>query len=158
MVHKHAFEALDRSMKKKSFGKSIRSDIPFGGKIIVFGGDFRQILPVIPNGTRQQIVNASLSYSYICSKCKLLRLTKNMRLTIGAQSSDMESIRNFAKWLLDIGEGNVGDDNDGQATIELPDDLLITDTSDPIQSLIDFVYPSIMQQFRIPRFFLREQL
>ncbi|XP_022023386.1 ATP-dependent DNA helicase PIF1-like [Helianthus annuus] len=151
MVHKHAFEALDRTMSDVfTDGRSIRSDVPFGGKVFVFGGDFRQILPVIPNGTRQQIVCASLSSSYIWSKCKLLRLTKNMRLTIGADSSDMDSIRDFAKWLLDIGEGKLGDDNDGEAIIEIPDDLLITDSSDPIQSLIDFVYPSIMQQFRNP--------
>ncbi|XP_021971962.1 uncharacterized protein LOC110867133 [Helianthus annuus] len=151
MVHKHAFEALDRTMSDVfTDGRSIRSDVPFGGKVFVFGDDFRQILPVIPNGTRQQIVCASLSSSYIWSKCKLLRLTKNMRLTIGADSSDMDSIRDFAKWLLDIGEGKLGDDNDGEAIIEIPDDLLITDSSDPIQSLIDFVYPSIMEQFRNP--------
>ncbi|XP_022040906.1 ATP-dependent DNA helicase pif1-like [Helianthus annuus] len=107
MVHKHAFEALDRMMSDVfSDGRSIRSDVPFGGKVFVFSGDFRQILPVIPNGTRQQIVCVSLSSSYIWSKCKLLRLTKNMRLTIGAESSDMDSIRDFAKWLLDIGEGD----------------------------------------------------
>ncbi|XP_022031185.1 uncharacterized protein LOC110932136 [Helianthus annuus] len=154
MVHKHAFEALDRTMTNVfSEGRSIRLDIRFGGKVIVFGGDFRQILPVIPNGTRQEIVSASLSSSYIWSKCRLLRLTKNMRLTIGAESLNMESIREFAKWLIDIGEGNAGDDNDGEAIIEIPDDLLITDICDPIQSLIDFVYPSIIEQFRIPGFF-----
>ncbi|XP_022015125.1 uncharacterized protein LOC110914650 [Helianthus annuus] len=76
-----------------------------------------------------------------------------MRLTIGADSSDMDSIRDFAKWLLDIGEGKLGDDNDAEAIIEIPDDLLITDSSDPIQSIIDFVYPSIIEQFRNPGFF-----
>ncbi|XP_022008216.1 ATP-dependent DNA helicase PIF1-like [Helianthus annuus] len=139
MVHKHAFEALDRTMTDVfSEGRSIRSDIPFGGKVIVFGGDFRQILPVIPNGTRQEIVSASLSSSYIWSKCRLLRLTKNICLTIGAESSNMESIREFAKLLIDIGEGNVGDDNDGDTIIETPDDLLITDFCDPIQRFLEF--------------------
>jgi len=28
----------------------------FGGKVVVFGGDFRQILPVIPKGIRQEVV------------------------------------------------------------------------------------------------------
>ncbi|KAD4585803.1 hypothetical protein E3N88_23404 [Mikania micrantha] len=51
MVHKHAFEALDRTMKDIfNSGTSVNSDIPFRGKVIVFGGDFRQILPVVPNG------------------------------------------------------------------------------------------------------------
>jgi ATP-dependent DNA helicase PIF1 len=32
----------------------------FGGKIVVLGGDFRQILPVVPKGGRKDIVNALL--------------------------------------------------------------------------------------------------
>ncbi|WVZ82868.1 hypothetical protein U9M48_030078 [Paspalum notatum var. saurae] len=37
-------------------------DRPFGGKTIVFGGDFRQVLPVIRKGSRAQIVDTSLQY------------------------------------------------------------------------------------------------
>ncbi|XP_035841591.1 ATP-dependent DNA helicase PIF1-like [Helianthus annuus] len=154
MVHKHAFEALDRTMKDiLSSSTNNSSELPFGGKVIVFGGDFRQILPVIPNGTRQQIVNSSLSSSYLWSECKVLKLTKNMRLRTGAESSNSDSIKKFAKWLLDIGEGNIGSENDGEAFIELPDDLVITDSDDPIQSLIDFVHPSILHQYKNPGFF-----
>ncbi|XP_076915330.1 uncharacterized protein LOC143574642 [Bidens hawaiensis] len=154
MIHKHAFEALDRTMTDVlTPNTSINSGIPFEGKVIVFGGDFRQVLPVITNGSRQQIVNASLCSSYIWGKCKLLRLTKNMRLTIGAQASDIEQTNQFAKWLLDIGEGNVGGSNDGEATIDIPHDLLINDSYDPIQSLIDFVYPSILQNIKNIEFF-----
>ncbi|KAL5194030.1 hypothetical protein HKD37_20G056166 [Glycine soja] len=36
-----------------------------GGKVIVFGGDFWQILPVVPRGNRSDIVHASLNASYI---------------------------------------------------------------------------------------------
>ncbi|XP_035845824.1 uncharacterized protein LOC110943497 [Helianthus annuus] len=64
MVHKHAFEALDRTMHDIfNISNPSRSDVLFGGKVIVFGGDFRQILPVVPNGGRQEIVNASLCSS-----------------------------------------------------------------------------------------------
>ncbi|XP_035837189.1 uncharacterized protein LOC110944815 [Helianthus annuus] len=148
MVHRHAFEALDRTFKDVLVDKSnSQSDVLFGGKVIVFGGDFRQILPVIPNGSRQEIVNASLSSSYIWSHCKLLTLTKNMRLTIGASQSTMVETEKFAKWLLDIGEGKVGGDNDGVAIVEIPSDILITDSSDPIESLIRFVYPSVLERY-----------
>ncbi|XP_021991438.2 ATP-dependent DNA helicase pif1-like [Helianthus annuus] len=154
MVHKHAFEALDRTMNDIfNMDTSIGSEISFGGKVIVFGGDFRQILPVVPNGGRQEIVNASLCSSYLWSKCKLLRLTKNMRLTSGRSTSDIEEINNFAKWLLDLGEGNDGCPNDGEASIEIPPDLLIKDTSDPISSLIDFVYPSILDNYNNHNYF-----
>ncbi|XP_076926473.1 uncharacterized protein LOC143589660 [Bidens hawaiensis] len=47
MAHKHGFQALDGSLKDV-----LSSNFLFGGKVIVFGGDFRQILPVVQKGTR----------------------------------------------------------------------------------------------------------
>ncbi|XP_035834163.1 uncharacterized protein LOC118482677 [Helianthus annuus] len=56
MVHKHAFEALDRTMHDIfNISNSCRSDVLFGGKVIVFGGDFRQILSVVPNGDDKKL-------------------------------------------------------------------------------------------------------
>ncbi|XP_076959697.1 uncharacterized protein LOC143635851 [Bidens hawaiensis] len=141
MHHKHGFQALDRSLKDV-----LSSNLLFGGKV-VFGGDFRQILPVVQKGTRQDIVNASLCSSYIWSECNVLTLTKNLRLTMGTPSSDVEETRLFAKWILDIGEGTIGGPNDGVATIDIPDDLLIKDSVDPISKLFDFVYPDILQNY-----------
>jgi len=43
MMHRHAFEALDRTLRDLMKVKDpALEDTPFGGKIIVFGGDFRQ--------------------------------------------------------------------------------------------------------------------
>ncbi|XP_076941146.1 uncharacterized protein LOC143610590 [Bidens hawaiensis] len=64
----------------------------------------------------------------------------------------------FAKWLLDIGEGNVGGNNDGEATIEIPEDLLIKDSSDPISDLIEFVYPSVLDNFNDLNFFHEREI
>ncbi|CAH9106758.1 unnamed protein product, partial [Cuscuta europaea] len=51
MLHKYCFEALDRSMRDiMRFSCPNSLHMPFGGKTIVFGGDFRQVLPVIPQG------------------------------------------------------------------------------------------------------------
>ncbi|KAK9069335.1 hypothetical protein SSX86_011237 [Deinandra increscens subsp. villosa] len=69
----------------------------FGGKVVVFGGDFRQILPVVPGGTDEDIVNSSLCSSFIWSKCKVLKLTRNMQLTTGDNLTDVlvkNSLRN----------------------------------------------------------------
>ncbi|XP_076932756.1 uncharacterized protein LOC143598422 [Bidens hawaiensis] len=44
MTHKDAFQALDKACKDVLKSKSL-----FGGKVIVFGGDFRQILPISAN-------------------------------------------------------------------------------------------------------------
>ncbi|XP_021975067.1 uncharacterized protein LOC110870171 [Helianthus annuus] len=154
MVHKHGFEALDRSLKdlfRSVSGAS--SELPFGGKVIVFGGDFRQILPVVPGGSRQQIVNASLSSSYIWRTCKVLKLTKNLRLSTSNDPSEIQETTNFANWLLDIGEGNVGGVNDGNAILQIPEDLLIKHSSDPISELIEFVYPSLIYNFNEQNYF-----
>jgi hypothetical protein len=61
MMHKHVFEAVDRTFRD-IMG---RPDELFGGKVVVLGGDFRQILPVVPRGNRGQIVAASLKQSNI---------------------------------------------------------------------------------------------
>ncbi|XP_076917883.1 uncharacterized protein LOC143578105, partial [Bidens hawaiensis] len=141
MIHKHAFEALDRSLKDVlKFGNRNSCQHPFGG-------DFRQILPVVQNGSRSDIFNASLSSSHIWSKYKVLRLTKNMRLTVSCDPPIFEETAQFADWLLELVEGKLGGENDGNSSIEIPDDLLIGDSSDPLSDLIDFIYPALLDNF-----------
>ncbi|XP_021971453.1 ATP-dependent DNA helicase pif1-like [Helianthus annuus] len=154
MIHRHGFEALDRTLKDilKCDG-SDNSERPFGGKPIIFGGDFRQTLHVIQGGSRQDIVNALLTSSYIWHTCKVLTLTKNMRLTVGNGMHDVEQRQIFAQWLLDLGEGKLGGCNDGDAIIDIPDELLIMDSADPISSLIHFVYPSILANYQNSGFY-----
>ncbi|XP_076894307.1 uncharacterized protein LOC143546538 [Bidens hawaiensis] len=154
MIHKHAFEALDRTLNDvMNCDSANTSEALFGGKVVVFGGDFRQILPVVTNGTRSECVNACINSSYIWSKCKVLKLNKNMRLTVGCRSSDVENIKEFADWLLDIGQGTVGGPNDGESVIDIPEDLLILNSIDPIGDLIKFVYPDILDRFNEVAYF-----
>ena len=87
-----------------------RIDAPFGGKVVVFGGDFRQTLPVVRRATRGGIVGASLKGSAIWQRFRILRLVQNMRAGADEQP--------FADWLLQLGEGRLPCDNDGD--IELP--------------------------------------
>ena len=56
MTKRQNVEALDNSL----WDIMGRSDLPFGGKTVVLGGDFRQLLPVVRKGSRAQIVCASL--------------------------------------------------------------------------------------------------
>ncbi|KAG7956855.1 hypothetical protein I3843_11G145000 [Carya illinoinensis] len=56
MSRKEAIEALNRMLKDVN-----DSELSFGGKVVIFGGDFRQILPVVPKGTRQKQIDASLN-------------------------------------------------------------------------------------------------
>ncbi|XP_076944432.1 uncharacterized protein LOC143615082 [Bidens hawaiensis] len=110
MIHKHVFEALDRTLKDVMKGDLANtSESLFGGKVVVLGGDFRQILHVVQNETRNECVNATISSSYIWSNCKVSKLTKNMRLTVGSQMTNTLEIQKFTDWLLDIGEERFND-------------------------------------------------
>lgn len=55
--------------------------VPFGGKFILFSRDCRQILPVVPRGSRGMIVHLCFKSSYLFNHVKKLHLTENMRLT-----------------------------------------------------------------------------
>ena len=81
MLNRFGFEALDRSMRDIMGQVDPKyANIPFGNKIIVFGGDFRQILPVIKKGTRSDIVKAAFNRSYLWDNVKIFKLKINMRI------------------------------------------------------------------------------
>ncbi|XP_019158857.1 PREDICTED: uncharacterized protein LOC109155693 [Ipomoea nil] len=143
MMHKFCFEALDRTMRDlMRFINPRSSDMTFGGKTVVLGGDFRQILPVIPKGTRPDIVRASISSSYLWKSCKVLRLTKNLRLKSVQSENECKEIEEFAKWIANIGDRIIGCQLDGESEITVPEDLLLKCEDDPIATIVDSTFPN----------------
>lgn len=138
MMSKHCFEALDRSLSD-IVGK--HDTQPFGGKVVVFGGDFRQVLPVINGAGRAEIVMATLNSSYLWDNCKVLNLTKNMRLLSGGLSlEDSKDLKEFSEWILKVGDGKLSEPNDGEAEVEIPTEFLITKSDDPIEAISKAIY------------------
>jgi hypothetical protein len=82
MAHKHVFEAVNRTFQHVMGAVDpALKDMLFGGKVVVMGGDFRQILPMVPRGTRGQIVDASLKKSAVLwHRIKVRQLHENMRV------------------------------------------------------------------------------
>jgi ATP-dependent DNA helicase PIF1 len=81
MTHRQCFEALDRTFRDiLAEDEPVNAIIPFGGKLIILGGDFHQILPVIRKGSRSAIVNASITSSKLWQHVSILKLHTNMRL------------------------------------------------------------------------------
>jgi hypothetical protein len=77
MGHKNIYEAVSRTCQDIKDNKSL-----FGGLTVLFSGDFRQILPVIPHGSRAVIVNSCLKASHIWGSVRQMKLTKNMRVEV----------------------------------------------------------------------------
>ncbi|XP_062014500.1 uncharacterized protein LOC133731039 [Rosa rugosa] len=128
MMHKYAFEALDRTFKDIT-----GVDLPFGGKVMIFGGDFRQVLPVIHKGTRSEMIQASLINASFWKNVKILRLRQNMR-----SINDPE----FSKFLLNVGNGEqpyVTED-----MIKLPSCMVIPwEDKQSINQLISEIFPNL---------------
>ncbi|XP_072058158.1 uncharacterized protein [Arachis hypogaea] len=103
---------------------SYNAHLPFGGKVVVLGGDFRQILPVILRGSRQDIIQSSINSSYLWHNCKVLKFTKNMRLSL-----------------------------DGESIVHIPSDILIKNSETVLDDLIDFVYPNMLSNLSVEIYF-----
>ncbi|XP_019100926.1 PREDICTED: ATP-dependent DNA helicase PIF1-like [Camelina sativa] len=57
-----------------------------------------------------------------------------MRLLSNNLSIDeAKEIKEFSDWLLDAGDGKIAEPNDGEAIIDIPEELLITEADDPIK-------------------------
>jgi hypothetical protein len=97
------------------------NNLPFGGKVFILLGDFRQTCPVIRRGTRAQVVDASIKSSPLFHHFTILRLTEPIR-----NAEDLE----YAGWVDAIGDG---------AGPEL--ELKLLQPAASAAELIDFVYP-----------------
>ncbi|XP_074277594.1 uncharacterized protein LOC141601230 [Silene latifolia] len=154
MTNRHCFEALDRSLRD-IMRNSVHGDPdkPFDGKVVFFGGDFRQVLPVVQNGSRQDVVGASISSSPLWNDCKVLKLTKNMRLQVGSSNSNVDEITEFSEWLLKVGDGLAGDpNNDGEVNLEMSSEVLINEATNPIASIVDSICPSLKENLGNPNY------
>lgn len=101
--NRYCFEAVDRTLRDLH-----KSDEWFGGIPVVFAGDFRQCLPVVPKGSPSQILVSSIIHVPFWKDVQALRLKINMRLLRQYERMtplEHHTAESFAKWLLTVGEG-----------------------------------------------------
>jgi hypothetical protein len=128
-IARHAIEAVDRCLR------DIRSENkPFGGITVVFGGDYQQTLPIVPHGSPEDIINATLQRSYLWSSIFVLRLRVNMRV----QASVSNENTAFANWLTDIGHGHPPSHCEDVSSVRIPEVM----RSPSIHHLITWLYSS----------------
>jgi len=70
---------------------------------VVLGGDFRQILPVVPKGGQEDIVSVLLPRSHLWQHVIIFRLHINMRV----MATKSKEQRKFAKWVLNVRDNNL---------------------------------------------------
>ncbi|XP_074363652.1 uncharacterized protein LOC141704304 [Apium graveolens] len=149
MTHKYRFEALDKTLRDLLSTRYDNSrSKPFGRLIVVCGGDFRQILPVIPQGERADIIDASLNPSYLWLHFEIFELKQNMRLhREGIEEIEAEKIASFDRWLLQIGDGSLYE-NPAQELIRISPELCSPTTENPMEGIVGEVYPSLLENYK----------
>lgn len=146
MNHRFLMEALDRSLQDINQNNKL-----FGGKVVLLAGDFRQVLPVVKGGSRAQIVDASIKSSKLWKHFKTYTLTENMRIF---NNGDNQLLRNFDKWLLEMGNGTLCPVIPRSEMIMLPPNRCIiinTDNHETIENgmsqLIDSIFPNLIERY-----------
>ncbi|XP_022862082.1 uncharacterized protein LOC111382368 [Olea europaea var. sylvestris] len=129
MVNRCAEESVDKMLRDITDCK-----LPFGEKVVVLGEDFRQILPVVPKGNKEDIIKASMIYSYLWSSFVHLALVENMRT---------KSDPIFCEYLLRIG-GGIEEEHTCNC-IKLPNSIVLPfeDEIMSLKKLIQCVFPNI---------------
>ena len=122
MARRYALKIMDRTLKH-----IMSKDLVFGGKIVILGGDFRQLLPILSRSIRSKVINLSIKSSILWNALDKFQLTCNMR----AIDEDIS----FSKFVFDVGNGDLNVSNDN---IDIPERCITTD-SDFINSMYGYL-------------------
>ncbi|CAL1353730.1 unnamed protein product [Linum trigynum] len=156
MTHRFSFEAVDRTfcdiMNCPLTGDGYK---PFGGKCVLLGGDFRQTLPVVVEGGREESIDSSLTRSHLWKHFKVLPLTVNMR--INTNHNNLLPIydgMDFASWVLAVGDGRIKRTTFSSSVytdwIKIPDKFLIPHIGNKIQAITETVYTDFRSNYGNP--------
>ena len=132
MVPKFALKAVDQLFRDLT-----GLDVPFGGKCVIVGGDFGQTLPVVKNGSRNDIVNTSVK------KYEHWHLFTKFSLSINVRCTDPE----YNRFLHSLAAGELGTFSDQQnGEKEIPIDARFLFPGSDVNSFIDhFFTPAVLQ-------------
>jgi ATP-dependent DNA helicase PIF1 len=134
MISKTIMASVDRLLQHLMG----RRDAPFGGKFVVFSGDFRQCLPIVPRQGRAGITSEIMKYCQWWSMVKQLKLSENERLK---RYGHNEANTRLAAYLMEVGNGTPPAIQHG--CIRIPDEYVFQ--SNDIEFFVDWAYPALAQ-------------
>jgi hypothetical protein len=144
MTEKFHLEAIDRSLKLLC-----KTDKPFGGKTVVFSGDFRQILPVVKRGNRAEIMSKIVKKAIFWEQVITLKLKENNRVNkfIASDPDNQRHYIEHAEFLLRVGNGTESEFPHAELApgcIKVPENYLLDKEKEgSIEELLRFVFPEI---------------
>lgn len=127
------------------------NDVPFGGKVVVAAGDFRQTAPVVPRASRTTISAASPKSHHLWRRFQAMQLTVPVRAATDPQfAAFLETVGNGTALFVDRLTGRPLPDGQqrqlqqygGQHFIRIPPQLLprLRVFTDP-QEALQWVHP-----------------
>ena len=123
MMDKVMLNIIDNTLRGILPVTDERKKIPFGGKVLLLGGDFQQLLPVVEGGGLLEQARASIRFSDLIHLFITLKLTQNMRVFPNQQQ--------FTDLLK-----QVGTDADRSGRFNIPPGM----RSRTLEDLIDHIY------------------
>ena len=142
MSDKHILHTIDRCLQD-----IMNNNKPFGGKLVIFGGDFRQTLTVVEGGGRAEIIEHCIKSSYLWSDINVRKLTINERVKREENANNKERLNIWSKFLLDVGDGKLTAPAEIQQqflkhdVIEIPNNII--SESKTAEELVQEIYPSL---------------
>jgi ATP-dependent DNA helicase PIF1 len=156
VMHRFAYEAVHRLLQSL-----MHNNLPFGGKVVLLAGDFRQISPVVPHSTDSEIISACLKKCQVWKHFEVLRITTNMRVHTAQNPGSAAEIEEFADSLLKVGEDrHESCSKCGSAFVKVPREMVVkpVQRNTPILSLIYWVYSDTERMFMEPDFFAQRMI
>ncbi|PLW30326.1 hypothetical protein PCANC_24504 [Puccinia coronata f. sp. avenae] len=142
MTHMNGVNAVDCFLQRLT-GKNT----PFGGKVVIFAGDFKHILPVVKHNEYLQFLHATIKSTSLWRSIQQHTLVRNMRLATVLKGEWGEKNRKFASALLKLGEGTSQDNDFGLTRLRHINVQPTSSKSESNERLIDFVYSGLCDSF-----------
>ncbi|XP_065679007.1 ATP-dependent DNA helicase pif1-like [Hydra vulgaris] len=153
LIPNYALNAIDRLLKDVC-----NNNFPFGGKVILFGGDFKQILPVVKRGQPAEIVESCIKCYLQWQRVQKFALTENMRVHDGEGE--------FSQWLLKLGSGTipVKEEDPFKGCIEIPHQCIIRENDFIVDKIFgdaeqnDYSQPVILTPTNVDSLSINEEV